>query len=271
MMIHKGERPFECSICKKKFREKSNFNYHMKKHTIKTEKNSKKNRKTNGTELLFNINDLVTEKNVNNCCIKDFPLKDNIISNNITQNNSYEKSINNSDNVNILFENESISEEVNKKEEAVFKYTDYNPKKYKNNNKDNINIFNNDNIINNLKNKEIKLTTFENDIYSFNDKNEDKRKPVEDNELFNKSFFQKENILLNERKELFDVPYYKQIYYKNLDEVNSNNNNINYDEFDIKKIFNLNEFDLFLSDNCTNTGNNKIDEDLFSNLDNIIF
>ena len=40
MMIHKGEMPFQCSICQKRFRERSNLNYHIKKH--KSKKNIKK-------------------------------------------------------------------------------------------------------------------------------------------------------------------------------------------------------------------------------------
>ena len=42
-MIHKGEKPFQCEICKKQFREKSNYNYHLKKHDNLLNKKKEKN------------------------------------------------------------------------------------------------------------------------------------------------------------------------------------------------------------------------------------
>jgi uncharacterized Zn-finger protein len=54
-MIHKGEMPFQCNICQKKFRERSNLNFHIKKHknkeiikkiifkNVKKHKNNKRN------------------------------------------------------------------------------------------------------------------------------------------------------------------------------------------------------------------------------------
>ena len=32
MMIHKGQKPYECDICQKRFRVRSNLNFHIKKH-----------------------------------------------------------------------------------------------------------------------------------------------------------------------------------------------------------------------------------------------
>lgn len=266
MMIHKGEKPFECIVCKKKFREKSNFNYHMKKHMIKTEENLEKDDEIISKKQIFNINDLVMEKNIYHFYLKDFLKENNLIRNNNAQNNSYENNIYNNDNVNISI----ISEEVNKNENITLKYTDYNLKN-NNNDKDNINIFNNDNNFNTPKNKEIKLTTFENDTHPINDKNENKNKKIkiikkimDESDQFNNSFFQKDNNPINEQKELFAFPYNEQIYYKNLDEIN-NNNNINNDELYIKNIFNLNQFGLYISDKNMNEGiKNKIEEDFYS-------
>lgn len=41
MMIHKGIKPFQCNICQKKFREKSNYNFHLKNHIKKLGKGDK--------------------------------------------------------------------------------------------------------------------------------------------------------------------------------------------------------------------------------------
>jgi hypothetical protein len=61
-MIHKGEMPFQCKICQKKFREKSNLNYHIKKHNS-NEINKKKlfkNVKKYKNKYLFSKNLILT-------------------------------------------------------------------------------------------------------------------------------------------------------------------------------------------------------------------
>lgn len=75
-MIHKGEKPFQCEICKKQFREKSNYNYHIKKHD----------------NLLANK---IKEKNKNYCCRYKFKRihknSDNFNTTKSNSNNSIEK------------------------------------------------------------------------------------------------------------------------------------------------------------------------------------
>ena len=266
MMIHKGEKPFECIICKKKFREKSNFNYHMKKHGIKAEKSLKKDFKEindiTKKNKIFNKNNLVMEKNINNFCLIDFQKNNNLKSSNIRVNNIYQNYMSSNEEDNISIENQSINDEANKNEYNLFKYADYNLKN--NNCKVNVN-FNKDNIFKNLRNKEIKVTYFEKDMYFLNNKKEYKREEInrtenitDDNVLFNSPFYPKENIPISEQKELLDFTYYGPNYYKNFDEINNNNNN---DELFIK-----NEFGLFISDKDINNAglNNKIEEDFYS-------
>ena len=102
MMIHKGQKPYECDICQKRFREKSNYNFHMKKHMEKSKKieNKKDGININKAKLFFNKNDLVMEKQINEFCIKDLKKIDKIS----TKDNSKENSINNT-----IIENENNS------------------------------------------------------------------------------------------------------------------------------------------------------------------
>jgi hypothetical protein len=74
MLIHKGLKPFQCNICQKQFREKSNFNFHLKKHYKKSGKSNfdigKNNRndinKSNSfskNEIGFNENEIIQKEN----------------------------------------------------------------------------------------------------------------------------------------------------------------------------------------------------------------
>ena len=72
MMIHKGLKPFHCNICKKEFREKSNFNFHLKKHDKKSEKSKfdigknnrdciNKNNSFSKNEINFKENEIINK------------------------------------------------------------------------------------------------------------------------------------------------------------------------------------------------------------------
>lgn len=81
-MIHKGEKPYQCVICKLKFREKSNYNFHIKKHGNKSENNKRKSSRN------FDKNHLVIDDNINNFCINKNKTLLLEISNNLTNSNS---------------------------------------------------------------------------------------------------------------------------------------------------------------------------------------
>jgi len=114
MMIHKGLKPFQCNICKKEFREKSNFNFHLKKHHKKSEKSKfdigKNNRngfnKSNSfskSEINFKENEIINDGTGD---IKDIILlKDQDIifkNNNLKDSNNIKKYIDNNEIKNLI-------------------------------------------------------------------------------------------------------------------------------------------------------------------------
>ena len=227
-MIHKGERPFECNFCKQKFREKSNYNYHMKKHISKDQ--NILNNVNNTNKKINNKNDLVIEKNINNFYIKKIKQNKKSMDNNSTLNNSDKNSISINDNK--ILEDKIINSDFSDNFEIISKY---NNSEYNSINK---------NIIYDLKNFE-KLG--ERDIY-FNNIEKDKLElidPIGENEFFNNSIFPNENVSFNENKELYDFYNYKQNNNKFLNKSAINNLNY-YGEFYIKNKNNVNKFEILL-------------------------
>ena len=142
-MIHKGLKPFQCTICEQRFREKSNYNFHMKKHLLKLNKKIK-NEKEDNVKNNYEKNDLVMENNINNFSLfkniklhksSDISNSTNAMSNNGNDYNNYLLEINNNDNI------------LNKLKESVFKITN------NINNKNLNNINNNYQLMNQFTNK----------------------------------------------------------------------------------------------------------------------
>ena len=122
-MIHKGERPFQCNICQKKFREKSNYNFHIKKHFKKLNQKLNKDNE-NKIRQNFGKDQLIMENNINNFGIyKNIKLQDSSDIKNISNNAkiSNESEINND-----LLEYNNTDNLMNKIIESMHKYINFN-------------------------------------------------------------------------------------------------------------------------------------------------
>ena len=131
MMIHKGLKPFQCNICQKKFREKSNYNFHLKKHIKKFEKskfefgsnNKKEINKSNSNEIDFKGIESINIGNVfnnNKTFLKDQDIK--IQSNNNNIKNNGNDIINNNNQVevkNIKISNDNDELKILEKDEFL--------------------------------------------------------------------------------------------------------------------------------------------------------
>jgi len=138
-MIHRGEKPFQCNICNKQFREKSNYNFHIKKHFLKFNKKKKKNEEEEKNKQNLVRDDLVKDNNIINFCIynnlkfhnsSDINNNINIINNNRNEINNYFIEINNNDNI------------LNKIKDSMLKYTNLNNKNINNNFNNNYQLIN---------------------------------------------------------------------------------------------------------------------------------
>lgn len=256
MMIHNNQVPFQCSICQKRFREKSNFNFHLKKHRPKFKKTY--NKINNGKLYNFKIknyynkNDLIMVKNVNDLYISDNKKYNNLIDYNLTKinNNLF---INNNESV--LKDKNSLNKVLRNNSKIIFKCNQYNINNCSNNLDEQYNYFNNfnnpfinldyntnDNIILNLE-KDFNFN--ENYIFSNNNYNEKEKKDIDDlkiNLINNNDVLQKDNIIsFNESDKLNDYNNFE----KKCENLNYINNN---EEFDIN-IIKLNKYDFLLQSN----------------------
>jgi len=256
MMIHNNQVPFQCSICQKRFREKSNFNFHLKKHRPKFKKtyNKMNNAKLYNFKIknYYNKNDLIMVKNVNDLYISDNKKYNNLIDYNLTKinNNLF---INNNESV--LKDKNSLNKVLRNNSKIIFKCNQYNINNSSNNLDEQYNYFNNfnnpfinldyntnDNIILNLE-KDFNFN--ENYIFSNNNYNEKEKKDIDGlkiNLINNNDVLQKDNIIsFNESDKLNDYNNFE----KKCENLNYINNN---EEFDIN-IIKLNKYDFLLQSN----------------------
>ena len=129
-MIHRGEKPFQCNICFKKLREKSNYNFHMKKHFLKINKKVKVNENKNENKIKnnFRADELIIDKNINNVGLNkniEFPktINNNLANNNLT---------NNSEHNNHNFDFNDNNDLMNKINESMRKFKNFNNNKFNN-------------------------------------------------------------------------------------------------------------------------------------------
>jgi hypothetical protein len=105
-MIHKGEMPFQCNICQKRFRVRSNLNFHIKKHknneiikkkmfkNIKKYKNNKKNVNSRKKMIIEKKANYEIKDNTNFCICTSINSN-----NNCDYNNNYLNNINKENNI----------------------------------------------------------------------------------------------------------------------------------------------------------------------------
>ena len=190
-MIHRGEKPFECKICNKKFREKSNYNYHIKKHFAKTMKSLNKKVENIKDEINIdtNINNFFSFKNKSNHKLSGLSNKSSSTNND---------SPNNSD-INFS-ENEMNDNLVNKKGNEISKNTSFNKKN------NNFNLFNYpfSNLCISKSNNKLDLFGKDDDLKSIGDslsKNEHNMN-TENNQLFDFFLSDDNNMLLKEESKI---------------------------------------------------------------------
>ena len=266
MMIHNNIIPFQCSICKKRFREKANCNYHMKKHFPQFKKICKKI--SSGKERNTNINqnnsknDLVLEKKINEICMNE------------NENDNYKKvmdcnfnDINNNKFTknNNLKENKNMDNMLGNNQKILFKCKYYDLTNLSNDINEKINLINLNNPFMNIDfdlnfnddnsslNSEKVSYSEENNFFMNND-NCEKDKNEKDffsnifpnNILFNNNSQQKtndNNFLFNEQKIFYDCYNFEN---------NKDNNDNNYilnnnDDFHINNILNCNKYEFIVN------------------------
>jgi len=209
-MIHKGEMPFQCSICQKRFRERSNLNYHIKKH--KSNEITKKKLFKNIKKHKNNKRNLNSKKKMINKKKANTKIKDNNnfgICTLINSNNDY-------DNINHYFNNRK--EENNKLEhfDNIIEMKSNNINNFTNDDFKNEIDFKENHIINLDKNKDINKESFINtNEYEYDGKSNiyNKENDINDNDNF--------IINNNELIEFSDIDNYEnQISFNQNEETN---------------------------------------------------
>ena len=132
-MIHKGEKPFQCNMCDKRFRERANYNFHIKKHLSKLNKDEKQKKSDfKGDDLVMgnNINDFAHLQNISPYKSSEIHNNTNDLNNNENDFNNYLYDLNNNDNF------------INKIKESMIKLSNINNKNLNNQFNNNYQIFN---------------------------------------------------------------------------------------------------------------------------------